>query len=123
MSLNQDGAAVDKFNQCFPSLETTGPFCSAPIPRLLLHLPSLCCCFPSAGLFWASSEPALGGSLGSGEVRKRCCSGLRCVMDGGVWRCFLQQGSAESLCAKTSTSLKTSGTVSLAQQGLDSRVK
>lgn len=68
MSLNQDGAAVDKLSQCFPSLETTGPFCSAPIPRLLLHLPSLCCCFPSAGLFWASSEPALGGSLGSGEV-------------------------------------------------------
>lgn len=31
--------------------------------------------------------------------------------------------TAKSLCAKTSTSLKPSGTVSLAQQGLDSRVK
>lgn len=88
VSLNGDGAGEDELSPCFPSLDATGTFCSAPIPHLLHHipLPVLLLFLCSAGLsHWAaaSSEPALGGSLGSGEATGKVFSGLRCVMDGG----------------------------------------
>lgn len=88
LSLNQDGAAGDELRRCFPSLDTPGTFCSAPIPHLPHHipLPVLLLFLCSAVLGHqaaATSEPALGGSLGSGEATGKVFSGLRCVMDGG----------------------------------------
>lgn len=102
VSLNQDGAGGDELRHCFPSLDTPGTFCSAPIPHLLHHipLPVLLLFLCSAVLGHqaaATSEPALGGEFG---VRRGHRKGVQWsqVCDGwwSVWRCFLQHGSVWS---------------------------